>query len=110
MYMDNDSLKFLNVPETPLQKIYQNRIIDWEEERDHIFDLFEIHKEKYRKKICVKCNDEQKVQRNCGVGKGLDSNGNMRTYCAHMDRACTKKYQKRVWNHIDLHPLFFNQK
>ena len=110
IHVDMPSLEILDTPSSPLQEINQNRILDWNEERDHIFELFEKHKEKYRTKICVKCTDEQKIKRNCGVGKGLDSNGNILTYCTHMDKACTKKYQKQIMKHIDFHPLFFNPK
>ena len=54
------SLEFLDVQTNPLSEIYQNRLIDWHENGEHILQLFEKHEEEYRIKICVNCDEVQK--------------------------------------------------
>ena len=106
--MDNASLKFLDVPENPLQNIYQERVTDWKESQDHINALIEKHHEKYRQRVCTKCTNEQKIKRNCAFEEELDSNGNLKTCCNHMSRAGYQKYQDIILKSMDFHPLFFN--
>lgn len=106
--MENTVIEFLDVPKNSLDKIYQNRVIDWHEDTDHILHLFEKHAENYRKKICVKCSNEQKIIRECCTTDEIDSNGNPKTWCRHMGVAGCKKLKPQIDKHIDFHPMFFN--
>ena len=106
--MDNTSLNFLEIPENPLQEIYQERITDWRESQDQINMLIEKHHEKYRQRVCTKCTAEQKIKRNCAYKEEFDSNGNLKTYCNHMNHAGYRKYRDIILKSADFHPLFFN--
>ena len=108
IHMDKPSLEIINTSPSPLQEIYQERVIDWRESQDHINTLVEKHHEKYRQRVCVKCSDVQKIKRNCAVADGLDSNGNPKTYCNYMSHAGYRKHKDLILKSMDFHPLFYN--
>lgn len=96
----------MDIPRTSLDEIRFNRVLDWNEQGKFILRKFEEHEERYREKICSRCDDEQKRKRRCSVSEGADSNGNPITYCEHMNSATHQKYRKMIHSFINSHPMF----
>ena len=99
--MTEANLKIVkHVPITPLEKIFDERIKDWIEDGLVLNHQRQKHREKYRKKICIKCTHEQKKHRNCIV---IDYELDKRS-CSHMERAVSKKFIKKAQIHTASHP------
>ena len=95
-------IEFLPSPEpTTLQKIFNERLIDWHEAGAILLTKMKKHKENYRKKICSKCSPKQQEKRKCVKytinGKELQS-------CGHMDSACGQYFKEEMNAHMNFHP------
>lgn len=109
-------ITFLETILTDIDKIRQERLIDWLENGIHLEQKFEIVKAQYRQKICSKCDESQRERRGCVIGRGVDVNNNPITHCTHLVNSANKKLNSGWLKHIDLHPavnnkpLFFTEK
>lgn len=81
----------------------QARIIDWQEEGNHIKKLLLDYDWDYRKKICAVCPIETQHKLNCFRVENF-KDGIQETHCKKMDRARTQKYRKTIMRFIDFHP------
>jgi len=100
--MFTNTLKVVkSVSITPLEKIYDERLIDWIEDGINLNHQREKHRERYRAKICAKCTDEQKKYRNCVV---VDHNADKRS-CGNMEKAVLQKFVEKAKIHSISHPL-----
>lgn len=99
----------ITFPETSLSdidKIRQERFVDWLENGVHLEHLFEIAKAQYRQKICItNCDESQKEKRGCVKGRGLDMNNCQITHCMHLIKSANKKLNEEFLKHIALHPM-----
>lgn len=106
--MTKASLEFLKIPKYSLLDIKKRRLEDWYENGTHLEELLNQYREDYREKICMTCSNEQKKKRKCHTYPGFDSNGNLKRSCGHMLNAQANKFRKKIYAHIDFHPLFYN--
>ena len=93
-----------SVPHTSLEKIYDHRVIDWIEDGMNLNHQRQIHREKYRAKICINCSSQQQEKRGCIF---VDIKSNKRS-CGHMERAVFQKFLKKSKKHTASHP--YNQR
>ena len=94
-----------SAPLTPLEKIYDERVIDWVEDGMNINHQMQIHREKYRAKICSKCSDKQRETRECVIVDGVSDKRD----CSHMDKAVYAKFNKQNIIHLNSHPRNFRK-
>ena len=85
---------------TPLEQIFDNRIIDWIEDGVILNHQRQKYRERYRTKICKNCTDEQKKKRSCVV---VDQELDKRS-CGHMERAVLQKFVDKAKIHTISHP------
>ncbi|RNJ77437.1 MAG: hypothetical protein EB830_02005 [Nitrosopumilus sp. H13] len=97
-------IRFLDVPRDPMEQTTMSRIVDWEEEGDHLLQILRKYEDGYREKICSRCNMEQQVKRKCIK---MHINGKILTYCDHMRKAKSSKFKKEIHHHMFSHPVFF---
>ena len=91
---------------TPLEKVFDDRIIDWIEDGMNLNHQMQKHREKYRKKICTKCSDTQKEIRGCViVDEVLDKRD-----CSHMDSALNQKFREKNKIHTEANPQALRMK
>jgi len=83
---------------------FLERIIDWQEEGNHIQKLLHDYDNQYRTKICSKCPIEEQQKRNCIKIDMYTSKGIQITSCSHMDKSRTRKYSKTIRNFMKLNP------
>ncbi len=99
--MSQKRVEFLPFERTILNQIYRERFLDWIESGKILSRKMSIHKDKYRKKICSSCTEEEQKKRKCVKytidGKELQS-------CGHMDSACGQKFKKEFDKHMNFHP------
>jgi len=97
-------IQFIDIPKSnhPLDKILEERMIDWHENSSLLLRKMTEHREKYRKKICTGCIDtQQQKDRNC-IGMVID--GRKIFSCSHMDLAVCSKFKKEFDAHMNFHP------
>ena len=104
--MGKTPLKYLKIPNYTVPELLEQRMEDWREDGVHLGVRLNRYREDYRQKICVNCDDEQKIKRKCYVYPELDSNGNLKTSCKHMIKAQSKKFKNKINAHLDFHPGF----
>lgn len=80
------------------------RIIDWQEEGNHIKKLLIDYDWEYREKICTKCSLETKQELRCFKVDNF-KDGIQETHCKKMNKARTQRYRKIIMNFIDFNPL-----
>ena len=86
-------------------KFIHERMIDWFESGTHIQQLLRAYNKQYRKKICSKCPLEQQKKRYCLKLDMYSTEGIQLKHCSHMDKARSKKYKKKIMQHMGFHPM-----
>lgn len=82
-----------------------SEIVGWHEEGFNIQKAFIEYNWEYRKKICSKCNQEQRTRYHCfKADRFVD--GIQETHCNKLIKARTKKFRKKIEEFILLHPLY----
>ena len=89
---------------TITREIFLERVIDWQEDGDHIQRLLHNYDNLYRKKICSKCTVGQQRLRNCVRIDMYTNEGVQITSCNHMDQARTRKHSKLIRKFIQSSP------
>lgn len=103
--MTKATLDYLKIPNYTLVNLKKQRLEDWYENGDHLLLELEKYRENYRVKICSKCiGTQQQKKRWCIAEPENDSNGNLKTYCEHMNNAQNSKFKEKFESHIDFHP------
>ena len=99
--MSQKRIEFLPFEISTLNQIYRERYLDWIESGDLLLKKTRLHKEAYRKKICLTCSDEQQTKRKCvkHIIDGIELQS-----CGHMDSACGQKFKKEFDEHMNFHP------
>lgn len=94
-----------NIPKpTITRKVFLERVIDWQEEGNHIQKLLHDYNNEYRKKICTKCTLEEQQKRNCVRIDMYTNKGIQITSCSHMDKARNRKYNKLIRKFMHSNP------
>ena len=108
--MTKASLEFLKIPKNNIN-LKEERLIDWYENGQSLKQQLYQYREDYREKICKSCiGTQQQKKRNCHTFPGFDSNGNLKRSCAHMEKSESNKFRKKIYAHVNFHPVFFNPK
>ena len=81
------------------------RVIDWQEEGNHVQYLLHEYDDNYRKKICSNCSLEQQQKRNCIKIDMYTSDGIQITSCGHMDKARNRKHSKLIRRFVCSNPV-----
>lgn len=102
--MTSRGLRILDVSSGPSNPAYEARLRDWEEDGDHLQKLCDEYEDSYRKKICSKCTQEQKIKRKCIE---IEVDGRALTYCNHMNYAKCRKFRKEIRHNVESHPALF---
>ena len=101
---------FFKIPKNNINP-REERLKDWRENTLNIQQQIYRYREDYREKICKKCiGTEQQKKRNCHTFPGFDSNGNLKRSCNHMQKAESSMFTKKIYAHINFHPVFSSTK
>ena len=82
----------------------EHRILDWNDEGNHIQKILLDYDWEYREKICAKCPLEIQKKLECFRVNNYKNNI-QETHCRKMDKARTQKYRKLITKFIQFHPL-----
>lgn len=102
--MAKTRMEVFRPPKGPLDRVFENRMLDWREEGRRLRIITTKYENEYRKKICSKCSIEQQAERRC---MRIKIDGKTLTYCNHMNRAKRSKFRKEIDRHILSHPGLF---
>lgn len=106
----DERISFPQTSLTELDKIRQDRMLDWLEDGVGLKQRFEITEAQYRQKSCKKCiqQNNQKI-RGCIESNSIDILGNKKTYCGHLRRAVNQRLRIKIIQHFDFHPALVNK-
>lgn len=104
--MPEESIQFQKPKNTISRQQFMERVVDWQEEGQHVKEILLKYDQAYREKICSTCSVEQQQKRSCLKLDMYTSNGVQLKHCSHMDRARVRRHKQTIRKHIQLHPSF----
>lgn len=100
--MEKVTIEFLDVKKSPIDEIFQERILDWIEDGDRLTNLEKQYFDHYRKTICSTCTHKQQVKRKCAA---LSPYCDVK-WCQHMVNANYRKHKELIIKHRNSHPMW----